>query len=166
MRYWKTKPRIPYVSSWTEQSKLMIAKRVYVLKVEIFSDEGAINSEGDRSATIHCLADEKNPKSTEGRLVSKNVVNMSLLKSWLHTCENVHPSANSSPGNWAMAAPFLRVIDVQRQCIVKVPKLCRYMTLIYVWGWTSRATAYEKMPDIIGEAGWTVHRRQRAPKND
>lgn len=33
-----------------------------------------------------------------------------------------------------MAAPFLRVIDVQLQCIVKVPEMCRYMTLSCVWG--------------------------------
>lgn len=109
-------------------------KKESVLEVGIFSDKGAIDTEDDRSATIHCLADEKNPKPTEGRLVSKNEVDMSLLKRWLHTCENVHPSGDPSPGNWAMATSFLRVIDVQRQCIVKAPRMCRYMALSYVWG--------------------------------
>lgn len=89
----------------------MVAKES-VLEVGISSDKGAIDTEDDRSATIHCLADEKNPKPTEGRLVSKNEVDMSLLKRWLHTCENVHPSGDPSPGNWAMATSFLRVIDV------------------------------------------------------
>lgn len=56
------------------------SKKVYVFEVRIFFDEGAIDSEDDRSATIHCLADEKNPKPTEGRLGSKNEADMSLLK--------------------------------------------------------------------------------------
>lgn len=110
------------------------SKRVYALEVRIFLDKGAIETENDRSATIHCLADGKNPNPTEGRLVSKNEVDMSLLKSWLHTCENVHPSGDPSPGNGDMATSFLRVIDVQRQCIVKAPRMCRYMALSYVWG--------------------------------
>lgn len=109
-------------------------KRVYVLEVRIFSDGGAIDSEFDSSARIHCLGDERNPKPTEGRLVSQYQAEMSLLKKWLHTCENVHPSSDSSPGNRAMADSFLRVIDVQRQCIVKAPRMCRYMALSYVWG--------------------------------
>lgn len=99
---------------------------------------------------------EKIPKPTEGRLVSKNEVDMSLLKRWLHTCDNVHPYDDPSPGNWAVAASFLRVIDVQRQCIVKAPRKCRYMALSY----------YEKKPCRIGEAKWTVHGRQKAAKND
>lgn len=110
------------------------SKRVYVLEVRIFSDEGAIESEDDRSATIHCLADERNPKPTEGRLVSKYQAEMSLLKRWLHTCENIHPSGDSGPGNRAITDSFLRVIDVQRQCIVMAPPMCRYMALSYVWG--------------------------------
>lgn len=35
-----------------------------------------------------------------------------------------------------MAVSFLRLIDVQRQCIVKAPRKCRYMALSYVWGGT------------------------------
>lgn len=101
---------------------------VYSLEVLILSDEDVTET------TIHCLANEKNPKPTEGRLVSKTEVDMSLLKRWLHKCENVHPSSDPSPRNWDAAASFLRVIDVQRQCIVKAPQKCRYMALSYVWG--------------------------------
>ena len=111
-----------------------VDKRVFVLEVATFSDEGTIGNADVPWPTIQCLADGKNPKPTEGRLVSKNEVDMSLLKMWLHTCENVHPSGDPSPGNWAVAASFLRVIDVQRQCIVKAPRKCRYMALSYVWG--------------------------------
>lgn len=110
------------------------SKRVFVLEVRIFSDEGAIESAVDASARIHCLGGERSKNPTEGRLVSKNQAEMSLLKGWLHTCENVHPPGDSNPGNRAKADSFLRVIDVQRQSIVKAPRMCRYMALSYVWG--------------------------------
>lgn len=130
------------------------SNRVYVLEVRIFSDGGAIDSEFDLSARIHCLADERNPKPTEGRLVSKYQAEMSLLKRWLHTCENEHPSGDSNPGNMAKADSFLRVIDVQRQCIVKAPRMCRYMALSYVWGGPQELQLTKKtQPELEGPNG-------------
>lgn len=107
---------------------------VYTLEIMIYNDNGTIDS-GDDSAMIHYLADEKNPRPNEGRLVSRNQGEMSQLKKWLHNCENVHPSSDTDRArNLAPKNLSLRVIDVESQCIINAPQHTRYMALGYVWG--------------------------------
>lgn len=117
-----------------EEKRARGSDTVYALEIMVYGDNGTIDS-GDDMAMIHYLADEKNPRPNEGRLVSRNQAKMSQLKNWLHTCEHVHPSGDSNKAyNLATGDLFLRVIDVQRQCVVKAPRACRYMALSYVWG--------------------------------
>ncbi|MCJ1425593.1 hypothetical protein MMC29_003493 [Sticta canariensis] len=117
-----------------EEKRAGSGDKVYTLDLMIYNDYGTIDS-GDDSAMIHVLGDEKSPRPNEGRLVSKNQLELSQLKKWLHTCEHVHPSGDTDEANFLGSRDlFLRVIDVQRQCIVRAPQECRYMALSYVWG--------------------------------
>ena len=73
-----------------------------------------------------------------GQTVEKQKINVPLVTMWLHECENQHGIKCSKHG-WSvvMRKPsFLRVIDVQENCIVEVanPEECRYAALSYVWG--------------------------------
>lgn len=117
-----------------EEKRTRGRNKLYSLEVMIYNDNETIDS-GDDSAMINCLADENDPRPNEGRLVCRNQADMIQLKNWLHTCEHVHPSDDSDrAAALANRDMFLRVIDVQRQCVVKPPQECRYMALSYVWG--------------------------------
>ncbi|KAG4442823.1 hypothetical protein IFR05_001704 [Cadophora sp. M221] len=70
-----------------------------------------------------------------GRLMGSSI-DPEKLKSWLHTCEGSHGDDCNSP-EW-LGEPsqpsFLKVIDVEKRCVVPAPPNCRYMALSYVWG--------------------------------
>ncbi|CAJ2510946.1 Uu.00g065710.m01.CDS01 [Anthostomella pinea] len=71
-----------------------------------------------------------------GRLI-KEEANIQLLKRWYEGCVGSHGDTCSQP-SWAaggMSWPrSLRVIDVNRRCIVDCPEACVFFTLSYVWG--------------------------------
>jgi hypothetical protein len=54
------------------------------------------------------------------------------LKSWLHICEETHPPAVIQPLKPNMLE--LRVIDVEKGCVVELEYPIRYTCLSYVWG--------------------------------
>ncbi|KAH9220801.1 heterokaryon incompatibility protein-domain-containing protein [Leptodontidium sp. 2 PMI_412] len=70
-----------------------------------------------------------------GRLMGSSI-DPEKLKSWLHTCEDSHGADCNSP-EW-LGEPsqpsFLKVIDVEKRCVVPAPPNCRYVALSYVWG--------------------------------
>ncbi|KIW03942.1 uncharacterized protein PV09_04779 [Verruconis gallopava] len=58
---------------------------------------------------------------------------VALLRSWLNICQTSHEQQCEPmrfPGNYF----GMRVIDVQRRCVVFAPENCRYVALSYVWG--------------------------------
>jgi hypothetical protein len=64
------------------------------------------------------------------------LVPIELLKSWIHTCQDLHREACASP-SWAKGIKWpqtLRLIDVERNCIVDVGEKTSYVALSYVWG--------------------------------
>jgi hypothetical protein len=63
----------------------------------------------------------------QGRVVSRNI-DVALPKQWLRTCESIHPVIGSA------YLKGVRVIEVERECLVTVVDSCRYITLSYVWG--------------------------------
>jgi hypothetical protein len=62
-----------------------------------------------------------------GRLVPA-VVDTARVQNWLRACEVRHSYRRAGfPSN-------LRVLDLERKCIVMAPQPCRYVTLSYIWG--------------------------------
>lgn len=73
-----------------------------------------------------------------GQTIENQEINLPVIATWLHECEQQHGTKCSEHG-WSvvMQKPsFLRVIDIQEMCIVEVPnpQECRYAALSYVWG--------------------------------
>lgn len=73
-----------------------------------------------------------------GQIIEQQKINVSIGAMWLHECEQQHGTKCSEHG-WSvvMQKPsFLRLIDVQDNCIVEVaePEKCRFVALSYVWG--------------------------------
>ena len=68
-----------------------------------------------------------------GRRLPPSQVDPSLLKSWISTCERVHQSL-CAPVTLSQQDFGMRLIDVQRRCVVEAPSRCRYAALSYVWG--------------------------------
>ncbi|KAH7356999.1 heterokaryon incompatibility protein-domain-containing protein [Rhexocercosporidium sp. MPI-PUGE-AT-0058] len=70
-----------------------------------------------------------------GRLMDSSI-DPKQLKDWLHTCEESHGADCNAP-EW-LGEPcqpsFLKVIDVEKRCVVPAPPNCRYVALSYVWG--------------------------------
>jgi hypothetical protein len=107
-------------------------------------------------------------KEFHGRRVSRNV-NISLLKRWIHICENEHRERCELV--WWRTGEVLpksvRVLDVARMAIVSAPPGCRYVALSYVWGgpgesyWTTKANIKKRrvpggldtsvLPDTISD---------------
>ncbi|MCJ1247042.1 hypothetical protein MMC30_004253 [Trapelia coarctata] len=62
-----------------------------------------------------------------GRLIPP-VIDTARVEHWLRACESRHPSCRA--GDF----PDLRMVDLERKCLVLAPKPCRYVTLSYIWG--------------------------------
>ncbi|KAJ8579481.1 HET-domain-containing protein, partial [Rhizopogon salebrosus TDB-379] len=87
-----------------------------------------------------------------GRRVGQTV-DVGLLKSWIHNCENKHGDRCEmvwwrNPGE--VLPNTVRVVDVIRMAIIPAPPSCRYVTLSYVWGgpgegyWTTQANIKQR----------------------
>ncbi|KAK3385498.1 heterokaryon incompatibility protein-domain-containing protein [Podospora didyma] len=93
-----------------------------------------------------CFAAKSNPReATSGprylrrRLSSK--FDVGLLATWLSVCATKHSAgcniSASVPVSFGQALPgleVLRVIDVERDCLVEKREMCQYVALSYVWG--------------------------------
>jgi len=64
------------------------------------------------------------------------VLDSSRVRRWLETCERRHSYAAAGTRLY----PELRVIDLERGCVVQAPQPCRYVTLSYLWGTTQFLT--------------------------
>ncbi|OAX35511.1 HET-domain-containing protein [Rhizopogon vinicolor AM-OR11-026] len=77
-------------------------------------------------------------KELHGRRVTQTV-DIDLLKSWIHICENEHGEKCETtwwrnPGE--VLPKSIRIIDVARMAIIPAPRSCRYVALSYLWGGT------------------------------
>lgn len=67
----------------------------------------------------------------------KPVIDIRRLKGWLSECEEKHGAKCHAPkwlGEQQQQPDFLRVIDVDKKCVIAAPPDCRYLSLSYVWG--------------------------------
>lgn len=75
--------------------------------------------------------EEQPQQPLAGRFVHQDRADMDLLRQWLQTCDDTHPSFDKG---LELEMTSLRVIDTEelRVCDVETP--CRYACLSYVWG--------------------------------
>jgi len=103
-----------------------------------FRVDGTITPQGTRV----CFAqkqDSRHSHLNHARVVHGTSISISKVENWLCFCQKNHGDVCSrppSPGRRKGSSSTIpvRVIDVNRQCIVIVEGNCRYLTLSYVWG--------------------------------
>ena len=84
------------------------------------------------SIFIHHLNSAVGAETLEGRLVAQDRIDISYLRQCLELCEQSHPSFLEAVEEGSL--PTLRLIDVEKECIVKASFQSRYVALSYVWG--------------------------------
>ena len=63
------------------------------------------------------------------------LVDIKLIQNWLDMCERSHDKCSKSNGTGVQDFPHsIRVIDVNKRCVVEIPAICKYVALSYVWG--------------------------------
>ena len=76
-----------------------------------------------------------------GRIL-QDYVDVSLVRSWLHDCNEMHGAACTPSRLHTKSLPEnFRVIDVQDGKLILAPNECRYFSLSYVWGQASMMKA-------------------------
>ncbi|KAL2881806.1 hypothetical protein SGCOL_002963 [Colletotrichum sp. CLE4] len=72
----------------------------------------------------------------KGRLIDEKSINSNLLKSWLQTCEEKHHLVCWRKDELAAGSidPFIRLLDLKDNCLVKTSDLPDFVALSYVWG--------------------------------
>ncbi|KAI0136526.1 heterokaryon incompatibility protein-domain-containing protein [Xylariales sp. AK1849] len=79
---------------------------------------------------------------------------MHQLKTWLHTCEETHPVSEFRYLKSKMTA--IRVIDVEKACVVKLEHPVRYACLSYVWGGAKQTLYAADTKDLFEEPGGLI----------
>ncbi|KAK8036569.1 hypothetical protein PG991_001706 [Apiospora marii] len=101
-----------------------------------------------------------------GHKLNPRWIDLSITKQWLWECETKHGTKCSEHGWEVIRKPpqYLRVIDVQRQCIVDGSPSCRYIALSYMWGgFIGQALTYANKEELMQEGGLAKH-RARIPR--
>ncbi len=123
-------------------------------RIHIYSEPKAF-----RDAYLVLLADDAPSPLFFGRIMPRYETNYSLLRQWSSLCERCHGPVCNKPlapkiteiGGWRA----LRLVDVERQCIVSAPSISRYIALSYLWGRNARThfRATTKNIDFLGVPG-------------
>lgn len=84
------------------------------------------------------LAEDAPEPEFHGRLIQRDQIDFDLVKTWLNGCLSWHGAECEKPVTEDLSPPWnipdIRVIDVERMCLVKMAKGCQYVTLSYIWG--------------------------------
>jgi len=110
-----------------------------------------MNASADLSLAIQLMEEDAHKVSRKrdfhGRRM-KDVVDVGMIKRWIHLCESEH--GDTCESIWWRAKDeglpgFVRMVDVVQMALVPALPNCRYVALSYVWGgpgdsyWTTRA---------------------------
>lgn len=106
------------------------------LRVQIVP-RGSIEPIDNGSHMIQVLANDDDAsirKLNRGRLLDPARIDSQRVKQWIEGCGQFHgsscaPMAFNNTGRFT-----LRLVDVDRRCLVEAPSGCRYMALSYTWG--------------------------------
>ncbi|KAI4222582.1 MAG: hypothetical protein L6R36_006033, partial [Xanthoria steineri] len=87
---------------------------------------------------LSLLAEDAPEPEFHGRLIQRDQIDFDLVKTWLNGCLSWHGAECEKPVTEDLSPPWnipdIRVIDVERMCLVKMAKGCQYVTLSYIWG--------------------------------
>ncbi|KAK0510510.1 hypothetical protein JMJ35_006942 [Cladonia borealis] len=93
---------------------------------------------------------EYGARSFSSRLIESKV-SIQLPQKWLSLCREVHGDSCENP-SWIRPDEHpidMRLIDVQKMCVVKAQPECRYICLSYVWGTSSLQPKTQAMQKTI-----------------
>ena len=83
---------------------------------------------------IHHLSSAADAETLEGRVVMQDSIDIPHLRRCLELCEKEHPKSFGLEDDHSENLPTLRLIDVEKECIIKGSFQSRYVALSYVWG--------------------------------
>ncbi|KAI1261495.1 heterokaryon incompatibility protein-domain-containing protein [Xylariaceae sp. FL1019] len=73
-----------------------------------------------------------------GHQIDSNSINLDLIKSWLHICNNEHTGVCKDTVRTLRQAdaidPFIRLLDLENNCLIETSNPDTYVALSYVWG--------------------------------
>jgi hypothetical protein len=97
------------------------------------------------------LRDQSSPCITERPINSH--VNVPLLAAWLEDCDECH-GHRQDPDREVQDLEGLRLIDVERHCIVKGSVYWRYAALSYTWGGREQYCLNQRNTSILEDEGY------------
>ncbi|KAI5926271.1 heterokaryon incompatibility protein-domain-containing protein [Camillea tinctor] len=107
------------------------------------------------------LLDDSEVRAFSGRAMDKDHFSLPLVKKWVASCNSWHGSQcygdlNRDPeAKWGI--PFIRLLDLEADMIVELPRPGRYMVLSYVWGTTPVfETTLDSLP-LLRKEGSLLH---------
>jgi hypothetical protein len=150
----RSQPRIPLPCIISVKTKICKADVEYGLMFVAVEAYGATPHSPMTTFKSFRLRVEQQPMASArndmalryGRILDENKIDLSIARMWLHGCEhNDYHTGRCELPSWIaeletnqnrQQLQYIRVIDVWKNCIVKVenPAKCRYVTLSYVWG--------------------------------
>ncbi|KAL5388906.1 hypothetical protein DPSP01_002612 [Paraphaeosphaeria sporulosa] len=84
------------------------------------------------------------------------IAGLDRARKWLATCDQdlEHVACRAAPITWLqLPGVSLKVIDVERACIVEAPKHCFFMALTYVWGKINHPKLTSKTAAVLMQEG-------------
>ncbi|OAG05465.1 uncharacterized protein CC84DRAFT_1216813 [Paraphaeosphaeria sporulosa] len=84
------------------------------------------------------------------------IAGLDRAQKWLATCDQdlEHVACGAAPITWLqLPGVSLKVIDVERACIVEAPKHCFFMALTYVWGKINHPKLTSKTAAVLMQEG-------------
>ncbi|KAK8097486.1 hypothetical protein PG984_016625 [Apiospora sp. TS-2023a] len=115
---------------------------------------------------IPLIVENEAQQMVYGHKLNPRWIDLSITKQWLWECETKHGTKCSEHGWEAIrkSPQYLRVIDVQRQCIVDGSPSCRYVALSYMWGgFIGLALTYANREELMQDGSLKRH-RERIPR--
>ncbi|KAI1322502.1 heterokaryon incompatibility protein-domain-containing protein [Xylariaceae sp. FL0255] len=128
---------IPDVVSTAPESRGTSETELVTLRLRIYF----ILSDGENVVSpfdIVPLAVNGRDGAFTGRLVDPNSIDLDLIRKWLQTCDGSHSEAckrGNLQGRQSDAiTPFIRLLDLQDDCLIETSMPDTYIALSYVWG--------------------------------
>ncbi|RYP49459.1 hypothetical protein DL769_011068 [Monosporascus sp. CRB-8-3] len=102
-----------------------------------------------------------------GRPIGAGLFDASRLRGWVNSCAEWHGSDCVSVRTWNTKdydAPFIRLLDLELDCIVCVDEPPKYVTLSYVWGTAPVFKATNENIKELAEPGGLRHFHEDLPR--
>jgi hypothetical protein len=107
---------------------------VYVPYMRVDGHHGLTNSIHLIHSLEACIEEDYTSRLFRGRPLTL-FVDIALIKHWLEICERSHDGCRKTNGAGTQELRHsIRVIDINKRCVVESAANCKYVALSYVWG--------------------------------